>query len=47
MKNKIERLEMIVVLCLEKIEVIERILKELKPETDGETENELLEQDDN
>lgn len=30
MKKKIERLEMILVLALEKIEVIERVLKESK-----------------
>jgi len=35
MKNKIERLEMIAVLCLEKIEVLERVVKELKPEDDA------------
>jgi len=37
MKNKIERLEMIVVLCLEKIETLERLVTELKPKEDGET----------
>jgi hypothetical protein len=35
MKNKIERLEMIVVLCLEKIETLERLVTELKPKEDG------------
>lgn len=30
MKNKIERLEMIVVLCLERIERLERIINENK-----------------
>ncbi len=37
MQKKIERLEMIVVLCLEKIEVLERIVKELKPKENGKT----------
>lgn len=40
MKKKIERLETVVVLCLEKIERLERLITELKPEEDnaeGET----------
>lgn len=39
MQKKIERLEMIVVLCLEKIEILERVAKELKgiPEEDAES----------
>ena len=37
MKNKIERLEMIVVLCLERIERLERLINESK-NGDEETE---------
>jgi hypothetical protein len=38
MKKKIERLETVVVLCLEKIERLERLITELKPEEDENTQ---------
>lgn len=43
MQKKIERLEMIVVLCLEKIEILERIVKELKPKGDEKTKTKQTE----
>lgn len=43
MQKKIERLEMIVVLCLEKIEILERVVKELKPKGDENTKTKQTE----
>ena len=38
MKKKIERLETVVVLCLEKIERLQHLITELKPEEDENTQ---------